>query len=193
MLSLILLAERNCCNASKREITSNSAFRLRDFLWRVKYPSLGTYVYILVMSGHSGRCPEKRGSKGLSPLFSGHPWPFLALWRKKSPKFVAIIDNRLVPMYEFLRCFYVASLNPSIIDTIFGTLSPGRAKRRARASPRIDLILPPEKVWQKKTMMSKIPPYTRSLQQQWNADPEAMLRFVLLSLLTNPQMVYYYY
>ena len=23
-----------------------------------------TYVYILVMSGHSGRCPEKRGSKG---------------------------------------------------------------------------------------------------------------------------------
>ena len=135
----------------------------------------------------------KRGSKELSPLFSGHPWPFLALWRKKSRKFVAIIDNRLVPMYEFLRCFYVASLNPSIIDTIFGTLSPGRAKRRARASPRIDLILPPEKVWQKKTMMSKIPPYTRSLQQQWNADSEAMLRFVLLSLLMMPQMVCYYY
>ena len=48
-------------------------------------------------------------------------------------------------MNSYVR-FYVACLNPSIIDTIFGTLSPGRAKRRARASPRIDLILPPEKV-----------------------------------------------
>ena len=71
-------------------------------------------MYILVMSGHSGRCPEKRGSKGLSPLFSGHPWPFLALWRKKSRNFVAIVNNRLVPMYEFLRCFYVACFNPQL-------------------------------------------------------------------------------
>ena len=68
----------------------------------------------------------------LSPLFSGHPWPFLALWRKKSRKIVAIVNNRLVHMYEFLRWGYVARLNPSFIDTIFGTLSPGRAKRRGK-------------------------------------------------------------
>ena len=115
------------------------------------------------MSGHSGRCPEKRGSKGLSPLFSGHPWPFLALWRKKSPKFVAIINNRLMHVYEFLRYLYVACLNPQLLTRSSGLCPRDGPNGGVRAKPRIDLILPPEKVWQKKTMMSKIPPYTTFL------------------------------
>jgi hypothetical protein len=92
--------------------------------------------------------------KVLSPLFSGHKRPFLALWLKKSRKFVAIINNRLIHVYEFLRWGYVARSTPSMIDTIFGTLYPGRAKRRGRAKPRIDPFLPPEKVTKEKANKS---------------------------------------
>ena len=50
---VIDIAEQTGTSASWREMICVSS----------KEPIWETYVYILVMSGHSARCPEKRGLK----------------------------------------------------------------------------------------------------------------------------------
>jgi len=59
---------------------------------------------------------------------------------------VAIINNRLMHVYEFLRYLYVACLNPQLLTRSSGLCPRDGPNGGVRAKPRIDLILPPEKV-----------------------------------------------